>query len=168
MFVEFCRMRGASIKAPLSGGVEAAKRLMPDSHNVVCAGRRCRALALDGLLRGGDGDLIVPDLGNRSGESALLTAPVSEKPAGGAVSGEDKAMRQPFQPLSGIWRSAAWRSGRGEKVWLSMLVEAMEDASRPELRRLPCDQPVLAELRAQLARPASFYPYGASHFSLRN
>jgi hypothetical protein len=68
------------------------------------------------------------------------------------------------QPL----RSGTWRSGRGEKLWLSMLIEAMEEVSRAELRAMPCDQSVLAGLRAQLARPASPYPYGASHFSLRN
>jgi hypothetical protein len=115
--------------------------------------------------------LIVPDLRNRSGESALLTDRF-RKAGWGAVSGKDKAMRQPFKPPSGIWRSATWRrtwrSGRGEKVWLSMLIEAMEDASRPELRRLSCDRLVLAELRAQLARPASPYLYGASRFSLRH
>jgi hypothetical protein len=49
-----------------------------------------------------------------------------------------------------------------------MLIAAMEDASRPELRGLSCDRSVLAELRAQLARPASPYLYGVSHFSLRN
>jgi hypothetical protein len=62
----------------------------------------------------------------------------------------------------------SWRSGGGEKLWLSMLVDAMEEASRPEIRRLPCDPSVLVALRAQLARPASPYPYGASNFSLRN
>jgi hypothetical protein len=79
--------------------------------------------------------LIVPDLGNRSGESALLTGRF-RKAGWGAVSGKDKAMRQPFQPPSRIWRSTTWRrtwrSGRGEKVWLLMLIEAMEDGSRPD------------------------------------
>ena len=49
-----------------------------------------------------------------------------------------------------------------------MLVDAMEEVSRPELRGLPCDPSVLIALGAQLARPASPYPYGASNFSLRN
>jgi hypothetical protein len=48
-----------------------------------------------------------------------------------------------------------WRLGNGEKLWLSMLIEAMEDVSRPESRALPCDQSVLAGVRARLARPAS-------------
>jgi len=52
-------------------------------------------------------------------------------------------------------------------LWLSMLVDAMEKFSRPELRAVPCDQSTLAAVRAQLARPASAYlPH--SHFSVRN
>jgi hypothetical protein len=60
-----------------------------------------------------------------------------------------------------------WRSGKGESLWLSMLIDTMEEVSRPEYRRLPCDRSVLAKVRAQLARPASPYP-NASRFSLRN
>jgi hypothetical protein len=62
----------------------------------------------------------------------------------------------------------SWRSGEGEKLWLSMLIDAMEEASRPECRAVPCDQSVLAAVRAQLARPASPHPYCGSQFSLRN
>jgi hypothetical protein len=61
-----------------------------------------------------------------------------------------------------------WRSADGQKLWLSMLIDAMEEASRPEFRSVRCDQSVLAAVRAQLARPASPYPYCGSHFSLRN
>jgi hypothetical protein len=61
-----------------------------------------------------------------------------------------------------------WRSGEGEKLWLSMLIDAMEEISRPEFRAVPCDQSVLAAVRAQLARPASPYPYCGSQFSRRN
>jgi hypothetical protein len=61
-----------------------------------------------------------------------------------------------------------WRSGEGEKLWLSMLIDAMEEVSRPESRAVPCDQSVLDAVRAQLARPASPYPYCSSRFSLRN
>jgi hypothetical protein len=61
-----------------------------------------------------------------------------------------------------------WRSGNGERRWLSMLVDTMQEVSRPELRGLPCEPSILIGLRAQLARPASPYPYGASSFSLRN
>jgi hypothetical protein len=49
-----------------------------------------------------------------------------------------------------------------------MLIDAMEEISRPEFRAVPCDQSVLAAVRAQLARPASPYPYCGSQFSLRN
>ena len=63
---------------------------------------------------------------------------------------------------------APWRSGDGEKMWLSTLIATMEQVSRPELRGLCCDQTVLDALGAQLARPASPYPYGVSPFSLRN
>lgn len=49
-----------------------------------------------------------------------------------------------------------------------MLVGAMEEASRAEIRSLPCDPSSLIGLRAQLARPASPYPFGASRYSLRN
>jgi hypothetical protein len=61
-----------------------------------------------------------------------------------------------------------WQSGAEQTVWLSALIEAMEEVSRPELRALPCDQFVLAALRAQLARPASACAYYASTYSLRN
>lgn len=61
-----------------------------------------------------------------------------------------------------------WRSGDGEKLWLSMLIETMENIARRESRAVPCDHLVLAKVSAHLARPASPYPPGASHFSLRN
>jgi hypothetical protein len=43
-------------------------------------------------------------------------------------------------------------------LWLSMLVEAMEDAARPERRAQPCARATLAGLSAQLARPAPVPP----------
>jgi len=53
-----------------------------------------------------------------------------------------------------------------------MLIDAMEQVSRPEVRATPCDPRVFAALRLQLARPASPYPYWRaphpSYFSLRN
>jgi hypothetical protein len=63
------------------------------------------------------------------------------------------------------------RAGRftdDRQVWLSMLIRAMEDASRPERRALPCAKSTLAALRAQLARPAPSYPPGATAFSRCN
>jgi hypothetical protein len=67
-----------------------------------------------------------------------------------------------------VQRHQAWQSGDGEKLWLSMLIDAMEEVSRPEFRAVPCDRSVLAAVSAQLARPASPYPYCGSYFSLRN
>jgi hypothetical protein len=61
-----------------------------------------------------------------------------------------------------------WRSRGGQRNWLSKLVDTMEKLSRPEFRGVPCDRSVLVTVRAQLARPASPYRYGASQFSLRN
>jgi len=61
-----------------------------------------------------------------------------------------------------------WRSETSQRLWLSMLIDTMEEISRPELRAVPCDGRVLAALRAQLARPASApIPY-ATGYSLRN
>jgi len=62
----------------------------------------------------------------------------------------------------------SWRSGGGQNLWLSTLVDTMEKVSRPELRAIPCDRLELAAVRAQLARPAAAYPAYGSHFSLRN
>ena len=59
-----------------------------------------------------------------------------------------------------------WRSGGGDRQWLSMLVDAMEEVSRPEVRAVPCDPFVVAAFRAQLARPASAGAYYASGYSL--
>jgi hypothetical protein len=61
-----------------------------------------------------------------------------------------------------------WRSDGGDRRWLSMLIDAMEEVSRPESRAYPCDPFVLAAVRAQLARPASSLAYCGSVFSLRN
>jgi hypothetical protein len=61
-----------------------------------------------------------------------------------------------------------WRSASGQRMWLSMLIDAMDAISSPELRAVPCDEPLLATVRAQLARPAyARTPYGSA-YSLRN
>ena len=49
-----------------------------------------------------------------------------------------------------------------------MLVDAMEQVARPEFRSLPCDPAVLIAFGAQLERPASPFPYGASTCRLLN
>jgi hypothetical protein len=61
-----------------------------------------------------------------------------------------------------------WRHGGGERRWLSLLVDAMEQASRPEVRAVPCDAAILQALRAQLAHPATARTYAHTPFSLRN
>lgn len=48
-----------------------------------------------------------------------------------------------------------WRSASSQRSWLSRLIETVEAISRPELRAVPCDDRLLATVRAQLARPAS-------------
>jgi hypothetical protein len=60
----------------------------------------------------------------------------------------------------------SWRGGRDERLWLSALVDAMEQASLSERRAEPCDGRTLAALRAQLALPAA--TRFASCFALRN
>jgi hypothetical protein len=62
----------------------------------------------------------------------------------------------------------SWRSGDGQKLWLSLLVDTMEEVSRSGRRGLPCSPSIIIAVQAQLARPASPYAYGASGFSLRN
>ena len=61
-----------------------------------------------------------------------------------------------------------WRSGGDQRAWLSMLIDTMEQVSRPESRAVPCDGQVLTALRAQLARPASAASAYSSGYSLRN
>jgi hypothetical protein len=71
--------------------------------------------------------------------------------------GQDNAMGQ---------QVGQWRSGDGQRLWLSMLVDTMEAISRAELRGSPISPSVLIAMEAQLARPAA--PYVHSRFSLRN
>ena len=61
-----------------------------------------------------------------------------------------------------------WRSANGQRAWLSMLIDAMEAVARPELRAVPCDDHLLATVRAQLSRPALVRAPYASVYSRRN
>ena len=61
-----------------------------------------------------------------------------------------------------------WRSASGQRAWLSMLIDTMEAVSRPELRAVPCDDQLLATVRAQLSRPVLVRTPYASVYSLRN
>jgi hypothetical protein len=54
-------------------------------------------------------------------------------------------------------RLTAWQSGSGDRRWLSLLIDAMEEAARPEVRSQACESGVLQAVRAQLARPAARY-----------
>jgi hypothetical protein len=58
------------------------------------------------------------------------------------------------------------RAGHDERLWLAMLVDAMEEVAQPAKRLEACDSRTLAALRTQLALPAQ--PRFASPFSLRN
>lgn len=60
-----------------------------------------------------------------------------------------------------------WRSASSQRSWLSRLIETVEAISRPELRAVPCDDRLLATVRAQLARPASVRTH-SSGYRLRN
>ena len=51
-------------------------------------------------------------------------------------------------------------------MWLSALIQAMEEVSRPEFRLTCCDRAVLEEVRSHLAQPAALC--SSSKFSLRN
>jgi hypothetical protein len=63
-------------------------------------------------------------------------------------------MRQELQTLQQTWQSEA-----GSRIWLSALIAAMEDASRPEPERSKLPAETLAQFRAQLALPVSLlYP----------
>jgi hypothetical protein len=69
-------------------------------------------------------------------------------------------------------QAQAWRSGDGERAWLSLLIDTMEHAALPGVRAVPCDRKILSALKVQLALPAAPYAYRpaqqASDFSLRN
>jgi len=60
----------------------------------------------------------------------------------------------------------SWRGRHGERLWLSMLVDAMEEVAQPARRTEPCDAKALAAFRVQLALPAQIR--FTSPFSLRN
>src|ERR1700743_270360 len=77
----------------------------------------------------------------------------------------------------------SWRTGNGQTLWLSMLIEAMEKLSRPERRGRPdrlgtggATRPVSgappglkpAAIRARLAEPATACCNYGSRFGLPN
>ncbi|MBR0713737.1 transcriptional regulator [Bradyrhizobium liaoningense] len=61
-----------------------------------------------------------------------------------------------------------WRSDAGSRLWLSALVAAMEEAAQPEIRRQGVPAETIAQLRVQLALPASLRLYQAAASHLRH
>ncbi|WP_456755201.1 MULTISPECIES: hypothetical protein [unclassified Bradyrhizobium] len=55
-----------------------------------------------------------------------------------------------------------------DRRWLAALVDAMEQAARPEVRKAPCDAKLISAAAAHLARPASTFAHCGSAYSLRN
>ncbi|UGY02639.1 hypothetical protein [Bradyrhizobium quebecense] len=55
-----------------------------------------------------------------------------------------------------------------DRRWLASLVEAMEQAARPEVRNVPCDISLISAAAAHLARPAPTFAHCGSAYSLRN
>jgi hypothetical protein len=62
----------------------------------------------------------------------------------------------------------SWRTANGQTAWLSRLIEAMEEFSRPEWRGVPLDRFELAATCAHLAQPAMAHAARAARFDLRN
>ena len=52
--------------------------------------------------------------------------------------------------------------------WLSTLIDAMEQAARPEIRDAGCDPMQIAAVTAHLARPVTAFAIYGSAYSLRN
>jgi hypothetical protein len=62
----------------------------------------------------------------------------------------------------------SWRTEKGQTLWLSMLIEAMEKFSRPEWRARPIDPRESVAMRSRLAQPAMARSAHTWRFSLRN
>ncbi|WP_244549437.1 hypothetical protein [Bradyrhizobium erythrophlei] len=73
-------------------------------------------------------------------------------------------MAQGFQTV----RPRLGRAGGVDRCWLASLVDAMEQAARPEVRNVPCDISLISAAAAHLARPAPTSAHCGSAFSLRN
>jgi hypothetical protein len=61
-----------------------------------------------------------------------------------------------------------WQGGGGDRHWLSLLINAMEETARPDVRSQPVEAEILTALRAQLAKPVARFPYAVTPYSLRN
>ncbi|MCC8974481.1 hypothetical protein [Bradyrhizobium brasilense] len=74
------------------------------------------------------------------------------------------AMAREFQTA----RSRLGRADGMDRRWLAALVDAMEQAARPEVRNVPCDASLISAAAAHLARPAPTFGHCGSAYSLRN
>jgi hypothetical protein len=61
-----------------------------------------------------------------------------------------------------------WQDGSSDRHWLSLLIDAIEETARPEVRSQPLEAEILMALRAQLAQPVARFPYAVTPYSLRN
>jgi len=61
-----------------------------------------------------------------------------------------------------------WHGRGNDRHWLSLLIEAMEEAARPDVRSEQVETEILMALRAQLAQPVARLPYAVTPYSLRN
>ena len=61
-----------------------------------------------------------------------------------------------------------WQGGGNDRQWLSLLIDAMEEAARPDMWSEPVEAEILMALRAQLAQPVTRLPYAVTSYSLRN
>ena len=62
----------------------------------------------------------------------------------------------------------SWRTQKGQTLWLSGLIAAMERLSRSEWRARPVDSLEVVAVRAHLARPVMARSSRGSRFSVRN
>ena len=62
----------------------------------------------------------------------------------------------------------SWRSEKGSRLWLSTLIDAMEDHRDPQCSSQSDAISTLEELHLQLSLPASLHSYPTSIFSFNN
>jgi hypothetical protein len=61
------------------------------------------------------------------------------------------------------------KTAHGDRLWLAALIDAMDEASRPEPHGLACSETTLSAFRAQLGRPAALAStHLSSAYSFRN
>lgn len=83
--------------------------------------------------------------------------------------GRDTAtMAQEFQSSFQTSRIGDGRAGCLDQRWVAGLIDAMEQAARPEIRQVPCDRALIMAAKAHLARPAVGFAHCGSAYSLRN